>query len=254
MDRCAIKSLEYNIVWHCTNSCVACSHMSPINPKRFVSIGTFRNSIRTAAKLLKAVKFALAGGEPLLHPELPELIAIAKASKVAPEIQVITNGVLLNRMTDKFWNAPFDTLRISRYPEQVSDIQWKAWKKKTKRHNKRFFGGLSAKFYKPLVPEPSSPEETLEKFKNCPWKDHCTTLEGDMLYLCPQGLFYPYHFPEICEDRDGLNLRNCTAKNVSEFMNRVEPLESCKKCHYEEYVPWKQVSRQRWLKESTHYA
>src|SRR6202012_3133784 len=63
----------------------------------------------------------MVGGEPLLHPDIVELARIARQLRVAPVISLTTNGFLLPRMGDDFWQA-IDALTISRYPDpRLSD-------------------------------------------------------------------------------------------------------------------------------------
>ena len=254
MKKYNLKSFEYNIVWHCTNSCRACSHLAPINPQEMVTPFIFEEALKLATKIITADVFTLIGGEPLLHPDFIELTSIATASGISTDIQVTTNGALLDRQPDEFWAAEFNTLRVTRYPDQITDKQWWAWKRKAQENGKGFHGGMNADFYKPIIQKPSDVETTNRKFTACPWKDHCTTLDRDCLFICPQALFFPFHFKEIEHDKDGLCLYDCTPDDVAQYMNREEPMEACKKCSYYHYVPWKQVPRKEWIKESSYYA
>jgi len=42
------------------------------------------------------------GGEPLLHPGIIEFIILAKELGIGRRVQVVTNGILLNRMGERF--------------------------------------------------------------------------------------------------------------------------------------------------------
>ena len=252
MQKHKLASLEYNVVWQCTNSCRACSHLAPINPHELVPLDVFEESVNLAARVVDPVMFKLIGGEPLLHPEIVELAAIAKASGISPDVIISTNGVLLDKQSDAFWEADFDALRITRYPDQVTDKQWFAWKRKAGEHGKKFQGGPQDDFYKPIIKKPSSVEDTYRKFTACPWKDHCTTLDRDCLYICPQALFFPLHFEEVEPDKDELCLYDCSPGKVAQYMHREEPMEACKKYSYYHYVHWKQVPRKLWVNDSSY--
>ena len=51
--------------------------------------------LAVARDVLRPRYFKLVGGEPLLHPRLPELLDVARASGIAEVYSVTTNGVLL---------------------------------------------------------------------------------------------------------------------------------------------------------------
>lgn len=62
---------------------------------------------------LKMLRFA-AIGEPLLHPEIAEMVAYAKEAGIAQSVDIVTNGSLLtHELSDKLIDAGLDRLRIS---------------------------------------------------------------------------------------------------------------------------------------------
>lgn len=247
--RFPLKSLEYNVVWHCVNSCASCSHLSPINPRNDVDAKQFERSLSLAAELVEAEVFSILGGEPLLHPNLIELIGIAQESGISECVQVTTNGKLLDKQPEMFWDS-IDALRVTRYPEQVTDEQWKRWQRKSEEHGIWFHGGMNPRFYKPVAAAEHSGPAAVARFDACPWRTHCTTLSDDRLYLCPQALFFPVHFPDLKDVTDSLLLDGATREDVESYFNRTTALSVCRRCSYSEYAPWKQVPKESWLKES----
>ena len=71
--------------------------------------------LSVAARVLAPRVFKLVGGEPLLHPELVELVEVARRAAIAPRISLTTNGLLLPRMSEPFWRG-LDAVTISLYP------------------------------------------------------------------------------------------------------------------------------------------
>lgn len=58
-------------------------------------------------------KLRLTGGEPLLRPDLPDLIAALKRETPVPEVALTTNGWLLERMAPALAAAGLDRLNVS---------------------------------------------------------------------------------------------------------------------------------------------
>lgn len=71
------------------------------------------DSIKRFPQKLKMLRFA-AIGEPLLHPQIAEMVAYAKKADVAESIDIVTNGTLLTReLSDALIRAGLGRLRIS---------------------------------------------------------------------------------------------------------------------------------------------
>jgi cyclic pyranopterin phosphate synthase len=58
-------------------------------------------------------KIRLTGGEPLLRPDLPELVRLLKRELEVPEVAMTTNGWLLERMAPALRAAGLDRLNVS---------------------------------------------------------------------------------------------------------------------------------------------
>lgn len=105
-----IKYVIYEIVHHCNFRCFGCDHCAPLAKEEFTDINQFKEDlIRLKNSIDKLDIIGLMGGEPLLHPDLPDFIL--EARKILPEtkIYLYTNGILLLSKDDKFWNALKET-------------------------------------------------------------------------------------------------------------------------------------------------
>jgi len=113
---------EVHICDHCNLNCAGCSHFSPISEKMFCDYTSFRRDMERMRSLFpgKGVKrIRLLGGEPLLHPELVLFLKTARECFPAAEIQLVTNGLLIDRMAENFWKECVDSrilIYVSRYP------------------------------------------------------------------------------------------------------------------------------------------
>ncbi|WP_084011010.1 radical SAM protein [Pseudofrankia sp. DC12] len=90
------KSLEVHVVDQCNLDCVACSHESPFMPRRLENPEALGPSLSKLWQYYRAPIIKLLGGEPLLHPNLDEIIKEVRAATDA-RIRIVTNGALLNR-------------------------------------------------------------------------------------------------------------------------------------------------------------
>lgn len=81
-----------------------------------MSLDTFRCLVAQSQKFQNKFKlFSFMGhGEPLLNRDLPEMIRIAKDADIAQRIEIITNGLLLNKeLSDDIIDAGITNVRVS---------------------------------------------------------------------------------------------------------------------------------------------
>lgn len=113
--------IEYHVCDHCNLNCKCCSHFSPISVRYSVSIEETDENFK---KLSQNFDFRfrslhLLGGEPLLHPQIVEILQIARKYLPNKEIQILTNGILLLKQDDTFFNTVRDNniqIGVTQYP------------------------------------------------------------------------------------------------------------------------------------------
>lgn len=108
-------SVEVNVTEHCNLSCYGCNHASPILAEEFLSVDAFIADFEALGEVFHSDELRMVGGEPLLHPQLPRIVAEAKRIGIADRIVLYTNGVLLHRMQPRVWEL-LDEIRVSAYP------------------------------------------------------------------------------------------------------------------------------------------
>lgn len=109
-------------VYACNFRCGYCIYSLDRKQHGYISNETFLpmelfckivDDVKRTGKKLKMLRFA-AIGEPLLHPEIAEMVAYAKRNEIADSIDIVTNASLLtNEVSDKLINAGLSRLRIS---------------------------------------------------------------------------------------------------------------------------------------------
>ena len=91
---------------HCNLNCVRCVYMCPLvkKPVNFNS----NDYEKYLAKLHSIIgntlqSIHLAGGEPLLNPEIERIVGISRKYFKSAEIILITNGILISKMPETLW-------------------------------------------------------------------------------------------------------------------------------------------------------
>ncbi len=81
-----------------------------------------RNTLLSATELMRIVEIAVAegvtevrltGGEPLLRPDVVDIIAAINSIDNAPEISITTNGIMLPRLAERLAHAGLARVNIS---------------------------------------------------------------------------------------------------------------------------------------------
>ena len=129
--RVQVEAFELHVVEHCNLRCAHCCNMSPYLDGKTLSAAEIERQLVALAQHLHADVFKIMGGEPLLHPDITEVLRAIPRTGIADTVRLFTNGLLLSRMDDAFWTA-LDQLTVSSYssapvkPEHLDRIVEKA--------------------------------------------------------------------------------------------------------------------------------
>jgi radical SAM protein with 4Fe4S-binding SPASM domain len=109
-------------IYACNFKCHYCIFSVPKSQRNFISstrslpLPLFKQAIDSCTHFpekLKVLRF-VGMGEPLLHPDLPEMISYASSKNIANTIEVITNGSLLTpQLSDSLISSGLNRLIIS---------------------------------------------------------------------------------------------------------------------------------------------
>jgi hypothetical protein len=231
----------------CSKRCVDCSHISPLLKPWFLKPEDLARDLAAIRPFMHFKVLQLVGGEPTLNKQLVELINVARASGVGDSVTVITNGELLPRMADDFWKA-IDWLQLSIYPTLKPEIIELA-KAKCLEFGKPFYSTVFTDFYQQF----REPKNDGSHFATCHWRSSCWQLHAGHFAFCPQSLFMPKTFLQLEEFVDALPVTGLTEEKLDAFLNRSQPLESCKMCMANELKtrPWAEATgKDDWLTRS----
>lgn len=228
---------QTDVVSHCNLACRDCDHISPMAAKKFADPDTLFRDFSTLAKVYQPRLVQLLGGEPLLHPEIVPVLQAIRASGISDRLMVVTNGVLLSRTKDSFWENIND-LEISIYPGfQPDQKQLQAYKDKARDFNVRLEIYWFKEFRRVFSLQTAQDPALVRKiYRNCK-KVHmwgCHSVYEGYLYRCPQSHFIPKLLGlEAGEHtRDGLKLHDGAGfrEELFDFLTSPEPLKACWNC------------------------
>lgn len=231
------KASELNVVYHCNFSCRGCSHFSPISKNYFVEPNQVFNDFSTLAKYYRSKYIKIIGGEPLLHPDLIEIIDAVRSSGISDYIQVVTNGHFLAKIIDKFWQK-VDEVCISVYPkkevnlEHLEEIEYKA-----RLHNvvlEHFYFDNFRESYSQLGTKDTDLVGRIYSTCKIAHTWHSHTIAEGYFYKCPQSLFLPSVINNdiLKPNENGIKITDSPqfAQDLIAYLNSTEPLKSCYHC------------------------
>lgn len=108
MDKEMKIAFEYDIISTCNLNCEGCTHYAPIGDNEDVlSIEKADIELKLLSNIISdhCNTINIMGGEPLLNPNIIEILSLTRKYFPKTEIQIVTNGILLADMEPDFWQA-----------------------------------------------------------------------------------------------------------------------------------------------------
>lgn len=243
------RAIEINAVRHCNLSCKGCSHSSPISECKIYEPNVLEKDLTNISKFLKAEFVRVVGGEPLLHSNFFEILKTIKLSGISDKICVVTNGLLLDRISDDMLNY-IDKIEISIYPLSISVLE-------KIRNNAINLGNKGVKvrlleytdFRESITQTPSFNQELVQLIYNTCQIAHnwrCITIDNNRIYRCPQSMINDEKTGNY-EDSLDIDSINCIDDLLS-FLENNSYLNSCSTClgSVGKKIVHEQVNRELW--------
>ena len=191
------------------------------------------------------------GGEPLLHSNLLKVLIAIKQSKIADKICLVTNGLLLDRLSEEMLEY-IDKIEISIYPLSINilqTIQNNAIKLSQKDIKVRLL--QYSDFRESIAQQSTKNEELIQLVYDTCQVAHtlrCITVDNNRIYRCPQSMIYSENNNEFL---DSINI-DCLS-NVDEllmFLENNNYLHSCSNClgSVGKKISHEQVRKEQWEK------
>ena len=251
-----IDFVEIHLTEHCNLNCQCCSHFSQLAESEFANIEVFERDIKRLSELSNGEVniIHLMGGEPLLNPNCERFFELTRKYFDKTEIKLITNGILLLKQNDSFWQSMKNnniTLAPTKYPIK---IDWGKIKDICDNMNikLKFYNDanvIKTSFYNPLNLEGNENPEW--NFRNCFLANNCLILDNGKLYTCSYipnirhfNKFFNKNIPISVNDYIDIH----KARNYQEILQFLaKPIPFCKYCdvnNRKDGITWK-VSTKR---------
>lgn len=235
---------EFPLSSHCNLNCQMCTVFSPIAEKSFLCMESFYKDLLRMSQLFgsRNIWFRMVGGEPLLHPQITEMMLLSR--KLLPEalISITSNGLLAKKMQAEFYavardrnivflNSPYppvDADDIVAFMRQLGIISFKTVRKFNSRK---------------LPLDLAGKQDAKVNFGSCGYR--CNFILNGRLSRC----FYPLvvgHFNKKfgqdlkTTENDFINIHDHDSTEIMKFLQL--PIDFCRYCKNDRigYFEWKQ--------------
>lgn len=255
-------NFEINIVDHCNLNCRCCDHYSPlVKEKKFLSLEDFDKQLKRIQNLFGSdeekchIQIQFTGGEPTLHPDLPDFMCLARKYFPEGHVGLVTNAIKLldweHNDKGNLWKVMEENkifLMVTTYPLKLN---FELIDKKAKEYNLQYvrFSDIgNADTYLNNIDDPSkiikkstnhifslNGEKPLPfEFLSCYQFNESGCLKDGKIYQCPltAHLNYFNNFYNtnltLCE-KDYIDIFKVNnAKEIVDFYSNPTPF--CKNC------------------------
>lgn len=230
------RALEYHVTDHCNLRCDHCCSYSPILKKWFADPDVFTADLLAVRRVVRPEFLKIVGGEPLLHPELERLLAVAHELQVGARVQLTTNGLLLRRLSPRSWDS-IQMLSVSLYPEPALPkdlIRYIA--RQAARRNIEVSWKTQDKFTCLDRESLATAEETRDIYADCWIRHRCHSIRNGRFYSCTRPQYiqtFAVDGPSFAADGIPVDDPDAAAlsRRIRDLLIRPEPLRSCSICN-----------------------
>ena len=233
-----LESFQVHLTDMCNLNCKGCGHFSNIAKEPIsLELGKYRDDLQQLRSMFWGVeRIYLLGGEPLLYQNISEVIKQTRRIFPDSEIHITTNGLLLPKMEDNFFdvvNMTKSHIEISMYPktyenrEEISNVL-----EKHDLVNTTIIWGRVVFTKKMLKRKHKTPQKSFDNCYNR--KNACYFLQDGKLAKCPMMLLI-----DIFDKEYGIR-RECKKEYIDLYKDKIDgwkalellnrPSEMCSYC------------------------
>lgn len=228
-----VYALEVHAVQHCNLRCVGCAQSSPTLAKGYEQPAILERALANLAPHLACEKLQILGGEPLLHPRIVDILTVAVRSGLAPKTVVKTNGLLLHRVPDGFWNLANEVI-VSVYPttQDVLSRRRPQLQRSATAHGVELIFRHFAEFQEIIAPVASRDEvRTQRVYTDCEFKAFTHSIRDGRVYRCAPSVNLVRGRKDL-EEHDSLDVLGAEdlQARLQAFLISPRPLRTCAEC------------------------
>jgi organic radical activating enzyme len=230
-----------HVVDHCNLNCKCCDNFSPISDESYLNPENFEKDCARISYLTGGDinGIGLRGGEPLLHPDITILMAIARKYFPNCTIEILTNGILLLKQSDKFWKSCKDNriaIKLTKYPIK---LDFENIEKRVTQNGVKFeyFNDTKTVIKKMhCIPFDIDGKQDVKcSFTLCYKPNVCTDLSDGKIYPCdtiPYIKYFNKQFNCNLEVSENDYIDIYKVKSIDEIMEFLtKPVKFCRYCN-----------------------
>lgn len=253
-----LLNLEVHVTEHCNLNCKGCFHYSPLAKPAFLDIIQYEKDMKRLSELFynEAEYINLMGGEPLLNPDIIKIMKITRQYFKHSLIRIVTNGIMLNEMSDEFWReCQINDISVepTEYPIGI-DLESISEKAENFGVKYKIYHSASTMSRQPLAI--NGEYDCTENFDKCPQANNWIQLRNGKLFTCItaahiQNLIGEFDLKIHISDKNYVDIYE--AKSADEILERLaSPIPLCRFCNLDgsvNNVPYSktQKSRYEWM-------
>lgn len=230
-----------HLVDECNLRCKGCDHFAPLAKGGYLEPEVFDKDMKRLGELSggEVNRIGLMGGEALLHPRICEFFDIARKYFSKTNIQVVTNGLLLNQKKEDFWlSCRKNDIEIvnTKYPLKLDFEKMRVTAEKYGVRFKHFtIEGEAVKTSYKIPLALSEEQNGRENFMSCFHANNCTMLKSGRMYTCtvaPNIVHFNKYFGKKIPltEQDSIDIYKAKDMNeILEFLSR--PIPFCRFCN-----------------------
>lgn len=240
---------EVNFANHCNLNCQCCNHFSPLSDISFIDKEQYRRDLRRLNELFgeRIGRVMLLGGEPLLNQDICELLRMTRENLSSASLFLFTNGTLLPKMTEEFWNVCREYgigIQVTRYPIDFNYDYWFEYAQAVGVE----MSDENPEPIKTTYRLPFKKSGGLDAYRNyikCFHANQCIVLRDSRLYTCPMAAWSDIlnnHFGTEFPEPEGCSVDIYKVEDPDVIMRFLRhPVKMCEYCdiyNYEYNIPW----------------
>jgi organic radical activating enzyme len=238
-----LSYLELHLTDHCNLNCKGCLHYCPVASEKYTNVAQFKKDLKKLREHFQNIhEIRLMGGEPLLHPHPDLFIKITRAIFPNSIIHFVTNGILLSKAPQTFWDACRDSntiIDLTVYPPMQHRIKSLFYFCRANKI-KLYIGPIISHFY--ALQNLKGDSNQKKAFNFCRSKYYCPFLYNGHIYVCaPSALtnYFNNYFGNKIPIVKGYNIHSPFASGRKILQYLGKPIQTCKWCSCETVTfPW----------------